>query len=165
MENLRSFGVGIDSDNSLYTFDDNCGKSLLPSIEMIDLTIKHLKSIKTKGQEFIDLYNFKAQSEFENQIEAISSTPSIREPKSGYIYFVKKDEYVKIGRTSQTPEIRIASIKGTHPNSAVEVLHTISSIDIVADEMEFHAIFASKRISGEWFELSDEDIKMIQEIK
>ena len=52
-----------------------------------------------------------------------------------------------------------------HPDSApIKLLHSIPTKDTVEAEKGFHECFASKRIKGEWFKLTEEDINSIRTI-
>lgn len=148
--------IEIDDEDQvdIYTFH---GPSKLLNIKIIDLTIAYLKSLKVKGQEYIDLYNSKADLEFEKEMtEYKVTTPpkrskrSKRSNRSGYIYFIKHGGYVKIRRTSRNLELRLAEMVSNHPNTcSTEILHIITSSDTPADEKKFHHIFVNKRRSGE----------------
>ena len=164
-EQLRDYDVHFNEKNAVQLTDTG-GVPLLPSIEEMDLTITHLKFLKGKGQDYIDKHNKKLLIKLGCWRFPNSARKKISKSISGFIYFVEKDGYVKIGR-SKDPTKRIEAFTSNHPtdNKKVKLLHIIESYDIVRHEKEFHNIFASKRISGEWFELSDEDIRIIKEFK
>jgi len=85
----------------------------------------------------------------------------------GYIYFALNRGLVKIGCTSQRPIDRIETLfPSNHPEDGeVVLLHSISTNQRYKIEKEFHDYYVDKCVQGEWFNLSDEDIEIIKEIK
>lgn len=85
-------------------------------------------------------------------------------PKNeGYIYLLGTPEgYCKIGRAKRVTE-RILQI-GLQMPFRVELLHTIRVTDSVWAERYLHQKFASCRMNGEWFLLSDFDINWIKSL-
>jgi len=164
-ENDKPFVVyPTDEDGVCITDFSGQILEILPSIQMIDSTIKLLKSIRKKGQEYIDLHNYKVWKEWEEKINTpIPKSPRRLQP--GYIYFAGKDDYIKIGRTSGDPNKRVDTLNSNYPVDSIKLLHIIKSGDTAKHEKEFHDYFADKRVKGEWFKLTEEDIEMIKEIK
>jgi hypothetical protein len=82
--------------------------------------------------------------------------------KAGYVYLIECPgfDYYKIGRTSLPVYTRLATIQNGSPFNLV-VLKAILVNDCYKLESELHYLFADKRIRGEWFELSREDIDVI----
>jgi len=75
---------------------------------------------------------------------------------AGFVYLFRASiGPVKIGR-SKAPEGRLEDFDSL-PFEVV-LLHTIASDDMVWLERTLHERFADKRIRGEWFALSDDDI-------
>ncbi|MGE6893809.1 GIY-YIG nuclease family protein [Priestia flexa] len=88
-----------------------------------------------------------------------------RQKPQGIIYFVRalcgeQEGLVKIGYTTNL-KTRLLSLKG-ESGAEVELLHHIPTTDCLNMEKTLHNIFKSKRITGEWFDLSDEDIELIK---
>lgn len=78
--------------------------------------------------------------------------------KTGYVYFFKHIglEPIKIGYTeSITPLSRFESLK-THAPYGAEIVGFFSCNNPAKKEAELHVKYASKRLSGEWFEISRE---------
>jgi hypothetical protein len=76
----------------------------------------------------------------------------------GVVYFVKNHEgLTKIGRTSNLKS-RLSSLKQDPRGKELTLIHAIESKDIKVLEKTLHKVFADKRVSGEWFELSDKDL-------
>lgn len=83
----------------------------------------------------------------------------------GYVYLITAKEIsekFKIGCTTDIKH-RIASMRTVVPVT-FEVLHLIESSDMKQEESRLHKMFHEKRLVGEWFALSSEDIHYIQSI-
>ena len=125
-------------------------KSCLPDIDTMNCIIQYLNSWKEKGQDAIDKYNQAHRKEN-------------KKDSSGCIYFLGREECVKIGKTKNI-DGRVEALKSYVPFKA-ELLHSIRSKNVIQDEKKFHKIFAEKRINGEWFKLEEKDIQKIKEIQ
>jgi hypothetical protein len=82
--------------------------------------------------------------------------------KSGWVYLVhgQGKEY-KIGKTTRQPSERLAEFIPKLPFDS----HLVCTIEAVnPNELEeyLHIYFDNKRIRGEWFELTDEDVNWIK---
>jgi len=155
--------IFIHSEN--IEFGDQRG--FLPNLSDITRIISHLKTIKRKGQKGIDEYNRIRMMELHiEQDELNNAARGYTGPKKkGFIYFAKKGKYVKIGRTKNV-EGRICNLSGKHPEETpIELLHSIHTEDMMGAEKAFHDYFSTKRIKGEWFQLTEEDIECIGEVK
>lgn len=88
-----------------------------------------------------------------------------RRVRSGYIYVLKSNQtdLYKIGLSHQ-PSIRIKTLCRLERESlqTVALFHTLGMPII---EKELHALFASKRVRGEWFSLDQEDIEYIKSLQ
>lgn len=80
---------------------------------------------------------------------------------AGWVYLVKAEglNQYKIGR-SKTPNIRLKELQKQSPIK-LTLIHLIECQDAAAAENKLHKRFAERRVSGEWFELSDHDVKWI----
>jgi hypothetical protein len=79
----------------------------------------------------------------------------------GWVYLVKTaNGQCKIGRTSNLP-VRIKALSASHPEN-LELVHSIQSTNMFELEAGLHSHFDSKRIKGEWFHLSPDDIEYIK---
>ena len=106
--------------------------------------------------------------EEENKNLAISysrkkpKTQTKRLKRKGHVYLLEDSGgYIKIG-CSQDVKKRIENIQSNNPT--IRVLRLIETSDIAGLESELHKAFANKRIKGEWFLLTKDDIKQIEEI-
>ncbi|WP_330502425.1 GIY-YIG nuclease family protein [Peribacillus frigoritolerans] len=87
----------------------------------------------------------------------------IRQRVSGYVYFLQEDwrQLVKIGMSSNKNfEARLASFKIMPSNT--ETIHLVSAVDFAGLEKLFHKHFKDKRVKGEWFKLTEEDINWVK---
>jgi hypothetical protein len=81
--------------------------------------------------------------------------------KTGFVYLLKGENGLyKIGR-SKTPDVRINIITKAIAPSDIKTVHTAFYPDCYKAESDLHKLFANKRVRGEWFELSNEDIMVI----
>jgi hypothetical protein len=84
------------------------------------------------------------------------------DPVSGLVYFVKNKEngFVKIGFTVDLLT-RFQNLTYEH-QVEMEVLHFVPTYDAAGLEKVFHSLYSEKRVDGEWFDLSDDDLKTIK---
>lgn len=83
--------------------------------------------------------------------------------KTGYVYLLKDDnDNYKIGLTKNL-ESRMKSF--TSLPYKIELIHYFESNNMSSDERKLHNKFSDKRISGEWFKLSTEDVEYIKNIE
>lgn len=87
----------------------------------------------------------------------------LRSQIDGYVYLLKSGPAYKIGRARQV-DARIKQISPVLPYP-VEIVHTIPSNNVVRAEAHFHKMFASKRLNGEWFDLSDQDVFALRRLQ
>jgi hypothetical protein len=81
--------------------------------------------------------------------------------RAGFVYLLRSsDGHFKIGRT-KNPENRRATF-GVKLPFRVEYLHLIPCADMHKTERQLHERFADRRIDGEWFALTPEDVSYIQ---
>jgi len=75
----------------------------------------------------------------------------------GEVYLFKSGRYYKIGKTNDTVR-RGQELKVQLPER-VHLIHSIKTDDPRGIETYWHKRFESKRMQGEWFDLSADDIK------
>lgn len=79
----------------------------------------------------------------------------------GYIYVIKSEHGYKIGKTKQMKSrAQLFSVKLPFP---IEVVHYAWFDNYSSAEAELHCMFKSKRLEGEWFDLSHHDLARIKE--
>lgn len=83
----------------------------------------------------------------------------------GYVYIIREMDisgYYKIGR-SKSPIRRIADFRLVLPFN-IEVVHLIQTNDCANLERVLHMHFASKRVRGEWFALTTDDLDYLRSL-
>lgn len=88
-------------------------------------------------------------------------TPPRAKPatRAGVIYFIKPDDGpCKIGFTTNL-ERRFTTIQAQSP-LPLTIIHTFAGT--LADEAGLHERFKDRRLHGEWFDLTDEDIEALK---
>ena len=81
----------------------------------------------------------------------------------GFVYLIKSGRHFKIGKANSV-ETRHRQLKIQLPQAA-EVVHRIKTDDPFGIESYWHRRFAEKRLNGEWFSLSAEDVKAFRRRK
>lgn len=81
----------------------------------------------------------------------------------GYVYLMKSGRYYKIGRTNALGR-REYDLGIQLPNK-ITTIHTIKTDDPNGIEAYWHKRFEEKHRNGEWFDLSNEDIKAFKRRK
>lgn len=76
----------------------------------------------------------------------------------GYVYLIcnASKSVFKIGKTGQSIEKRLKQIQGQHYEK-LEVYGFIKATDMDTLERDLHREWAEKRITGEWFTISEDD--------
>lgn len=104
------------------------------------------------------------QSRIDMELSLINSMNSKFKPKikSGYIYVVicNRTKLHKIGVTTKSNvTARIKQLSVANPD--ISLVHYFK-VDDIKIEKVIHEEYANKRISGEWFELSENDLESIK---
>ena len=74
----------------------------------------------------------------------------------GYVYLIKAGKHHKIGKTNSIGR-RVGQLKIQLPDKA-ELIHQITTDDPTGIEAYWHGRFREKRLNGEWFALTRQDI-------
>lgn len=77
----------------------------------------------------------------------------------GHVYVIKSANLYKIGRTGDM-EKRMKSFERSLPRG-FEMICNWYTTDTRTEEAEMHSILAEKRVTGEWFSLSDDDVDFL----
>ena len=92
-----------------------------------------------------------------------TAQPQSRSMDSGYVYVMRAGPHCKIGK-SVNPKSRLNSIQ-TSTAEKVELLRTIPTETMGQLEGTLQAKFISRHVRGEWFALTESDIKWLIETK
>jgi hypothetical protein len=97
-----------------------------------------------------------------NAAPAISETPAATAPKwAGHIYVVESAGYYKIGMAKIVAR-RVYQFSTEYPHPVTLVMS--APVENMREaEASLHARFADKRVRGEWFTLTAEDLETIRE--
>lgn len=102
----------------------------------------------------LDKHGTLSFSATKRQVEAL---PERSRRSTGFVYVAKCGKYHKIGY-SKTPERRVESLQTGNPEPVV----LVGTIEGTKDtELQLHQQFHAKRVRGEWFELTDEDVQWL----
>jgi hypothetical protein len=132
---------------------------------------------KTLCQKIDLFYNSISQEDLEELIrlkqeersKALEERRSNRQPEPkkqhpGYVYLLKSDSGLyKISRTSKIAD-RVSWFTTKLPFK-VELIHSFKCENMVETERQLHERFSDKQHTGEWFNLSDEDVEYIKGLK
>jgi len=106
------------------------------------------------------LHNNRDSVEFRNFINSTIISERKKKTKKGYVYIIHTDHSTKVGR-SKNVKTRIGAI-GTQLPHKILWTESFKVDDMYNEELKLHEEFKDKRINGEWFDLSDEDITIIK---
>lgn len=99
----------------------------------------------------------------EAETDAALPTPKkSKVPVAGVVYMLQGGQWFKIGK-SVNPDKRLTQIKLQIP-FPVEVVHTIRAADPLKAEAHWHRRFAALRQNGEWFLLTDAEVKEFKSV-
>ena len=102
---------------------------------------------------------------FEDLFSHSTHTPpqSKPKPKPGCVYVIlaEKTGLYKIGHTDN-PDRRLKQLQRNSPD-ILDYAITISTDDALTKEKRLHEKYADKRVNGEWFKLTPEDVQSIWE--
>lgn len=81
--------------------------------------------------------------------------------RSGFVYLIRSGESnkYKIGISKNVPS-RLATLQTANPEK-MELICAFASSDARRKEAELHNAFEQRRITREWFELSQDDVRSI----
>ena len=135
-------------------------KNLLKSLKLIQTVAKGLpaKTYYQLNEDVLVEFMTTALTCGEDQFRKDTSS-------AGYIYLARSAITTKLTKIGRTKDIdrRKEELEKDIPD--IEIIYTISSGNTVRDEKNIHKIFEDKRVKGEWFALSNEDIQSIKNIQ
>lgn len=78
----------------------------------------------------------------------------------GYVYVIRCGDLYKIGKTTDIAK-RIKQLQTSAPQ-ALELVCWLLQGYMTDAESNYHSVYRDKRVSGEWFALTNEDVAYIQ---
>jgi hypothetical protein len=126
----------------------------------MSLPIEACQIVETLASE---VYRHKALGRFRDSVYRLKPRTTALRFRPGYVYLIKSTSgHYKIGRT-KSPKDRMATF-GTKLPFEVEYEHLIECNDMYEIESELHARYASRRVNGEWFDLTEDHVKWIKSL-
>lgn len=94
-------------------------------------------------------------------VEISQTLPPLDNKRAGYLYLIQNEESdkFKIGVTANLDE-RLKSLQTANPNKLNYILYKFYE-NAYEIEREAHLYLESNKISGEWFILTDEELKRV----
>ncbi len=159
----------LDCEKKLIQLQQNPQHQLLPAeIQKILFRMSFLETENAKHHEFQEKMT-KTVSHLVNVMDNMPYNPHKKaEPlNTYYVYFAfnPDNNHTKIGR-SHEPEARLKAFRAISPRVTIELIINVSDIKTSCDlETFLHTLFARKHQSGEIFELSKTDFKILELLK
>lgn len=153
--------------------DEELGGIYLTDFKGYVLEVEEMKELISGLQKIIErvspeeIKNINSELDKEKETAMLANLRNnhgiiVRKPARGVVYFIRDDKgRIKIGKAKNIKE-RMGEY--TKLPFEPEIIHLIESDDYHATEIQFHELFAEKRLRGEWFDLTDKDIEMIKTI-
>lgn len=150
-----------DKDSMEIALTDQSGDLL--SIEDTRTLIKGMRNYcNNNTQAHIDGLNemarLKENAASENRGHKVKPPVSIE--RDGYVYILESDHGFKVGKSVNFKD-RTSTLIGNMPFRC-DVLMSIKVKEYSRAEKECHALVRSKRINGEWFNLTERDTDQIE---
>lgn len=134
---------------------------------------KYSKDYNERNREKVKEYNRQKKAEQRAKLKGLEFEPTNdykkippkyeKDPKKkeGYIYLVQDltfTNYIKIGKTT-VPNYRTKQIKGQMPiDIELKEIAMIKTDDMNKKERVLHSFFHNKRMTGEWFHLTEQEL-------
>lgn len=144
-DSIDDISLSCHSALSLSSFNDEHGANALTKYPFMieDLIIengKHQKRLIAKVSKVIE------------------KSKKIDDDVNIYLMKNKRNGYIKIGLTKGKPEYRESTLQSQEPE--IELMFSFKSKR--STEEKLHYEFSNKRLRGEWFDLSDDDVNDIK---
>lgn len=161
VENAEEFCVAMNwNDGWLIGYDDDQEPYDVQTVVMVAKSRFATEDTRQIAKEILQgTYWMRARRQTE--ITATTKDKSAKKIQ-GFVYILHSGGSFKIGRTNDLGK-RITQISPIMPHP-VELVHSIKSEDCLELESRLHEHFSSKRLNGEWFALTQEDVEYIKSL-
>ncbi|MBH0166747.1 GIY-YIG nuclease family protein [Fictibacillus sp. 7GRE50] len=124
--------------------------------------IKYLVSLFKSGTTTLSTESLHLYQQNQSELQKIINTPFPRGQATGYVFFVQDHQtgHFQIGKTTQIDK-RINGFTVILPFKN-ELIHLVKSGNHHQTEAAFHDYFTNKRVQGEWYTLSSEDLTWLR---
>lgn len=127
-------------------------------IDCLESAIINFRKNVTKQD--ISEYNKELAKDFVLDMSKSRDKKKTLKKERGFVYIYKQDIYYKIGKSKSEIERKKRYIT-ENPNE-IDVILVIKTEDYTYLEKILHKRFSKKRYRGEWFILTDNDIKLLK---
>lgn len=137
-------GAGVSGPNPCIAND--------PAVSLQKALAKELEYLPAEQSTRLKMSGQVARKIFRQQID-----------KAGYIYVIRADTgHYKIGRTNNVPNrMRLFAVKLPFD---FKIIHHFPCLNMYEAEAELHKVFSGKRVNGEWFNLSEDDVSQLTNV-
>lgn len=98
----------------------------------------------------------------ENEKPCPSMPNADQKTRAGFVYLMRSGDLYKIGR-SKNPNARLAALQNAAPNT-IYLVHSIRTDDMHGFEAYLHDLFSAEQTTGEWFDLSSDQVAWLKGI-
>jgi hypothetical protein len=128
-------------------------------LSLLKNTLDHLNEVNLTTKS----YNLEFEMELRNP-GILEKKVKVKVPKSGdiYIIFCKRTKLYKIGFTCSGIFSRLSQLKTANPD--IEIHSHFKTDDVILTESWLHNYYKDKKVSREWYELTESDLEFIKQI-
>lgn len=151
----------VQGTKDTFRFSDSNG--CIPTSEEFWTLVHHVAHFYNEvDDDEIRAHNSELRERWKRSQQAPAEPRPKAKPQKGFVYLLKGRGSYKIG-CSKDPLKRSEQLAIQLP-FPVELVHHFFADDHKAVEAMLHEAYKHKRLNGEWFNLSDEDVAHIKEV-
>jgi len=150
--------IDVEDHKKCLTLVDNAG--MIMDYNDIKVVIEGLKNfLKITSADKIKQINEEQLEHFTN--EKPPREEHVKTDRPGFIYIVKFTDYFKIGKTINMQK-RMGEYTKLPEKPQIIMCEEVDNYSAIEEKL--HTIFDSKRVRGEWFNLSEKDLKIAKKM-